>query len=109
MPELLAGGFFYGGPAPTDAVGAIKAELMLVFAVSRRDGTTHLVMSPLEFMQRLAAHSSVSFVVASSSLRMSLQGRNPLHTEPSSSHRAAVASTGSIRLQNQNATFEPRR
>jgi carboxymethylenebutenolidase len=32
MPELLAGAPFYGAPAPADAVGRIKAELMLVFA-----------------------------------------------------------------------------
>ncbi len=32
VPELLAGVPFYGAPAPTDAVGRIKAELLLVFA-----------------------------------------------------------------------------
>jgi carboxymethylenebutenolidase len=32
VPELAAGVPFYGGPAPADGVGAIKAELMLVFA-----------------------------------------------------------------------------
>lgn len=32
VPELRAGAPFYGAPAPADAVGAIKAELMLVFA-----------------------------------------------------------------------------
>ena len=32
VPELLSGAPFYGGPAPADKVGQIKAELMLVFA-----------------------------------------------------------------------------
>ena len=32
VPELLSGAPFYGGPAPVDRVGQIKAELMLVFA-----------------------------------------------------------------------------
>ena len=32
MPELLAGAAFYGSPAPLDKVGAIKAELLHVFA-----------------------------------------------------------------------------
>jgi carboxymethylenebutenolidase len=32
VPELAAGVPFYGAPAPADAVGAVKAELMLVFA-----------------------------------------------------------------------------
>ena len=32
VPELRAGAPFYGAPAPADAVGRIKAELMLVFA-----------------------------------------------------------------------------
>jgi carboxymethylenebutenolidase len=32
LPELAAGVPFYGAPAPADAAGAIKAELMLVFA-----------------------------------------------------------------------------
>ena len=32
VPELLAGAPFYGAPAPADAVGRIKAELVLVFA-----------------------------------------------------------------------------
>jgi hypothetical protein len=36
VPELVAGGFFYGGPAPTDAIGAIKAAPILDFAVSVR-------------------------------------------------------------------------
>ena len=32
VPELLAGVPFYGGPAPADQAGQIKAELVLVFA-----------------------------------------------------------------------------
>jgi len=32
VPELLAGAPFYGGPAPADQVGRIKAELLLAFA-----------------------------------------------------------------------------
>ena len=32
VPELLSGAPFYGGPAPADKVGQIKAELMLMFA-----------------------------------------------------------------------------
>jgi carboxymethylenebutenolidase len=32
VPELLSGAPFYGGPAPVDRVGQIKAELMLVLA-----------------------------------------------------------------------------
>ncbi len=32
VPELLAGAPFYGGPAPADGVGRIKAELTIVFA-----------------------------------------------------------------------------
>jgi carboxymethylenebutenolidase len=32
VPELVSGAPFYGAPAPADQVGAIQAELMLVFA-----------------------------------------------------------------------------
>ena len=32
VPELLAGAPFYGGPAPMDQVGRIKAELLVIFA-----------------------------------------------------------------------------
>ncbi|MEY4751559.1 MAG: hypothetical protein RIQ60_3773 [Pseudomonadota bacterium] len=32
LPELLAGAAFYGAPAPAEAVAAIRAELLLVFA-----------------------------------------------------------------------------
>jgi carboxymethylenebutenolidase len=34
VPELAAGVPFYGAPAPADAAGAIKGELMLVFAAN---------------------------------------------------------------------------
>ncbi len=34
---------------------AAAGQVVLKLKTPRRDGTTHLVMSPLEFMQRLAA------------------------------------------------------
>jgi hypothetical protein len=33
-------------------------QVVLKLKTARRDGTTHLVMSPLEFMQRLAARAT---------------------------------------------------
>ena len=39
------------GPGQCDAAGLVVLKLKTPW----RDGTTHLVMSPLEFMQRLAA------------------------------------------------------
>lgn len=43
-------------PALSDERGQLSAagQIKLKLKTPRRDGTTHLVMSPLEFMQRLA-------------------------------------------------------
>ncbi|MBP6365874.1 MAG: transposase [Nitrosomonas sp.] len=38
-----------------DEVGHAQGDLRLKLKTPYRDGTTHIIMSPLEFMQRLAA------------------------------------------------------
>jgi len=72
------------------------AQVELKLKTAWRDGTTHLVMSPLEFMQRLAAPSkrpclpafeecgaTGRFASANSGLRMSGAGRIRVLTQPS--------------------------
>jgi hypothetical protein len=43
------------GPSGPNVTAAVGRRIELKLKAAWRDGTTHLVMRPLEFMQRLAA------------------------------------------------------
>jgi carboxymethylenebutenolidase len=59
VPELRAGAPFYGGPAPADQVGKIKAELMLAFADN--DERINAAWPPYESALKAAGVSFAAF------------------------------------------------